>query len=41
LRRARELHARHEARLTERIGRRGRAQLLLLLNRLADGHEDS
>lgn len=37
LRRARELHARHEARLTERIGRRGRAQLLLLLNRLADG----
>jgi DNA-binding MarR family transcriptional regulator len=41
LRRARELHAKHEARLTERIGRRGRAHLLDLLNRLADGHEDS
>jgi DNA-binding MarR family transcriptional regulator len=41
LRRARELHARHEARLTERIGRRGRAQLLNLLNRMADGLEDS
>ncbi|HSD74673.1 MAG TPA: MarR family winged helix-turn-helix transcriptional regulator [Steroidobacteraceae bacterium] len=40
LRRARELHAKHEARLTDRIGRRGRAQLLVLLNRLADGHED-
>jgi DNA-binding MarR family transcriptional regulator len=41
LRRARELHAKHEARLTERIGRRGRMQLLDLLNRLADSHEDS
>lgn len=37
LRRARDLHAKHEARLTDRIGRRGRAQLLDLLNRLADG----
>ena len=36
LRRARELHAKHEARLTDRIGRRGRAQLLDLLNRLVD-----
>jgi DNA-binding MarR family transcriptional regulator len=40
LRRARELHAKHEARLTDRIGKRGRAQLLVLLNRLADEHED-
>lgn len=37
LQRARELHAQHEARLTERIGRGGRVQLLSLLNRLVDG----
>lgn len=37
LQRARELHAAHEARLTERIGKTGRARLLVLLNRLADG----
>ncbi len=37
LQRARELHAKHEARLTDRIGRKGRAQLLDLLNRLVDG----
>jgi DNA-binding MarR family transcriptional regulator len=39
LQRACELHDEHEARLTERIGKGGRAQLLELLNRLADGHE--
>jgi DNA-binding MarR family transcriptional regulator len=39
LQRACELHAEHEARLTERIGKNGRAQLLNLLNRLADGQE--
>jgi DNA-binding MarR family transcriptional regulator len=39
LQRACELHDEHEARLTERIGKVGRAQLLELLNRLADGHD--
>lgn len=39
LQRACDLHAEHEARLTERIGRSGRTQLLELLNRLVDGHD--
>ena len=39
LQRACELHAGHEARLTGRIGKGGRTQLLELLNRLADGHD--
>jgi DNA-binding MarR family transcriptional regulator len=39
LQRACELHAQHEARLTGRIGEGGRAQLLALLNKLADGAE--
>jgi len=39
LHRARELQAAHEARLTERIGKGGRIQLLDLLHKLVDGHE--
>lgn len=37
--RACDLHAEHEARLTERIGKSGRTQLLELLNRLVDGYD--